>query len=131
FYGFLDQHLLRGPHTDGTWRQGRPTHRNPWLQRDNQPPQPTQGYLDELLTREAEAFLQHPAPEDRPWFLNLWLYAPHAPLQPMPAFAARYPDTPRGRYLALLEQVDHHVGRVLAALEASGQADNTLVLFAS
>lgn len=131
FFGFLDQHLLRGPHGEGTWQPARPTHRNPWLQRDNQPPRPHRGYLDELLTAEAEAFLGSRSAARAPWFLNLWLYAPHSPLQPMPEFAGRYPDTPRGRYLALLEQVDHHVGRVLAALEASGQAKQTLVLLAS
>lgn len=132
FFGFLDQHLLRGPHPPGTWQPGRPTHRNPWLQRDNQPPQATRGWLDDLLVREVEAFLhQRGRGSEQPWFLNLWLYAPHTPLQPMPGFAGRYPDTPRGRYLALLEQLDHHVGRVLSALEVAGLSGNTLVLLAS
>lgn len=34
-------------------------------------------------------------------------------------------------YYAMIEQIDHHVGRILAALEESGQAENTLVIFMS
>ncbi len=46
------------------------------------------------------------------------------------------PDTPRTRkhhaaYLAEIVVLDWEVGRVLEALEASGQADNTIVLFTS
>ncbi|MCB9868118.1 MAG: sulfatase-like hydrolase/transferase, partial [Phycisphaerales bacterium] len=34
-------------------------------------------------------------------------------------------------YYAMVSEVDHHVGRILDALEDSGQAENTLVLFIS
>jgi len=37
----------------------------------------------------------------------------------------------RAQYWAMLALVDHEVGRILEALEASGQADNTLVVFSS
>ncbi len=37
----------------------------------------------------------------------------------------------RRHYHALVAYVDHEIGRILAALEASGQAENTLVLFTS
>jgi arylsulfatase A-like enzyme len=37
----------------------------------------------------------------------------------------------RARYHGLCSLVDTHVGRILEALEASGQADNTLVVFTS
>ena len=37
----------------------------------------------------------------------------------------------RPAYMGLVAQVDHHVGRVLDALEASGQSRETLVLFTS
>jgi len=37
----------------------------------------------------------------------------------------------RASYLAMVAQIDFEVGRVLDALEASGQADNTLVVFTS
>ncbi|MBI1201329.1 MAG: sulfatase-like hydrolase/transferase [Rhodopseudomonas sp.] len=34
-------------------------------------------------------------------------------------------------YMGLIEQIDHHVGRMLTFLERSGQADNTVVVFTS
>ena len=49
---------------------------------------------------------------------------------------ARDPDSfdARGKiaaYYAMIELIDHNVGRMLDALERSGQADNTLVIFTS
>lgn len=37
----------------------------------------------------------------------------------------------RANYYGLVTQVDHAVGRILAALEVSGQADNTIVVYTS
>jgi arylsulfatase A-like enzyme len=37
----------------------------------------------------------------------------------------------KAAYYAMIEQIDHEVGRMLSALEASGQADNTIVVFMS
>jgi arylsulfatase A-like enzyme len=34
-------------------------------------------------------------------------------------------------YYAVISGLDHHIGRVLAALEAAGQLDNTLILFSA
>jgi arylsulfatase A-like enzyme len=34
-------------------------------------------------------------------------------------------------YMGLIEQIDHHVGRVLAFLEETGQASNTVIVFTS
>ena len=50
--------------------------------------------------------------------------------------AARDPDSfdARGKiaaYYAMIELIDHNVGRMLDALERTGQADNTLVIFTS
>ncbi|WP_206109253.1 sulfatase [Paenibacillus sp. HB172176] len=36
-----------------------------------------------------------------------------------------------GRYAAMIENLDHNIGRLLDALDQSGQADNTLILFTS
>jgi arylsulfatase A-like enzyme len=35
------------------------------------------------------------------------------------------------RYLGLCSQIDHHLGRILASLEQTGQADRTLVVYTS
>lgn len=73
-----------------------------------------------LPTREAQGAV-HP-------FLRRWIGRPGLDTAP-----DRLTDTAvaRGRavYLGLLTEVDHHVGRVLAALRRTGQAEETLVVF--
>jgi len=50
---------------------------------------------------------------------------------------ARFPRDPDvvkdfvGEYYAMIEHMDTQIGRILDALEASGQADNTLIIFTS
>ncbi len=86
------------------------------------------GHLTDLLSERAAALVREGAGGE-PWLLYLAFLAPHEPVQPAEGFAAKHPDGPRGRYAALLEQLDAGVGRVLAALEESGQAERTLVAF--
>ncbi len=131
FFGFLNQALLAGSYGNGKWRLARPSYHNPLLQEDDNPPQKYHGHLSAILTQRAVDFVASRKKGDAPWFLNLWTYAPHTPLQPMAEYARRYPDTPRGKYLASLEQVDANIGRVLTALQAAGLDQNTLVIIAS
>ncbi len=131
FFGFLSQFLLRGPQEDGEFNYKRPTYHNPWLQEQNEWPQQQTGELSEILTRRAVALIDSKNETDPPWFLNFWTYAPHAPVQPMSEFASKYPNTPQGRYRALLEQVDDTVGRVVESLERNNLAENTLLIVAS
>lgn len=91
--------------------------------------------------REVANFLE----SDQPFCLVVALVEPHVPW--VMGDATQYPpdeielppnlaDTPRtradfGRYLAEITYMDGQVGELLAALDASGKADNTLVLFTS
>jgi len=74
---------------------------------------------------------------DGPFFIYLAYNAPHFPIQPPPDWLERYrrehPDVPekRARNCALIEHLDHGIGRVLQSLEKSGHAENTLVFFTS
>jgi len=131
FFGFLNQFLLRGPHTENQLKQGRPTYHNPWLQIDAAAPRRYQGNLSQLLNDRVLSFIEDHADDPGPWFLNYWTYAPHRPLQPGREYLERHPETPEGRYLALVEQIDALIGEVLTSLEELGVADNTLVLIAS
>jgi arylsulfatase A-like enzyme len=131
FFGFLDQLLLRGPHRQGKLKWSRPTYRSPWLQEGNSGPRPFEGHLSDILLARAIDVIRSASASDQPWFLNYWMYAPHTPLEPADRFADGYPRTPRGRYLALLEQLDAAVGSLLDALAASGAGANTLVMIAS
>lgn len=91
--------------------------------------------LADALTDHAVTFIQENA--SQPFLLILSHYAVHTPIQAPPQEIARWakklPDEPkkRHRYAAMVESVDRSVARVRAALEKSGCADRTLVLFTS
>lgn len=131
FFGFLSQFLLKAPYLNGEFNYKRPTYLNPWLQGQNDKPQQYRGHLSEILTDRVIGLIDTKKTADKPWFINFWTYAPHAPVQPMEKFAKRYEDTPAGKYKALLEQVDDTVGRVVDALERNNLAENTLLIVAS
>jgi arylsulfatase A len=80
------------------------------------------------LTARACAFIEDAAKKPEPFFLYLPLTAPHTPI----AVAEEW----RGKsglndYADFVMQTDATVGRVLDALERSGAADKTLVIFTS
>lgn len=130
WFGMLNHFVLQGPDASGKLISRPPTYYNPWLQENSSPPRQYNGHLDDLLTQRAVDLIKQ-ADKSKPWFINLWLLAPHHPIEPADTFFRRFPDTPEGRYMALLSQLDHNVARVLMALEASGQTGNTIVVFGS
>ncbi len=82
------------------------------------------------LGRRAATFIK--ASQDKPWFQYLAFNAPHTPHQPTPEREARFSaveNPQRRKYLAQVSLLDDAIGEVLAALEASGQSDRTLVIF--
>lgn len=130
WFGMMNHFVLQGPGPNGEIIRRRPTYFDPWLQENGGPPKQYKGHLDDLLTERALSLIEHPV-AGKPWFINLWYLAPHEPVQPSTAFAKKFPDTAQGRYLAMLSQLDHNVGRLLQALDATGQAERTIVVFAS
>lgn len=64
----------------------------------------------------------------RPFFLWLHLFDPHAPYDPPEDFRARYAGRPYDGEVAL---VDTQVARLLAAIDRSGKAGNTVVVVVS
>lgn len=92
------------------------------------------GYLTDALTDRAVQIIR--ATDERPLFLSLQYNAPHWPWQ-APGDAV-YPDsvapTAGGSpetFEAMMRSLDGGVGRVLAALDRSGMARDTLVVFTS
>jgi arylsulfatase A-like enzyme len=74
------------------------------------------------------------ANRNRPFFLYLAYNAPHTPLQALKSdhdALADIADPTLRVYGAMIAQLDRGIGRVLAALEANGLAENTLVIFTS
>ncbi|MGH7202623.1 MAG: sulfatase-like hydrolase/transferase [Planctomycetaceae bacterium] len=98
-------------------------------------------HLTDLFTDEALAFIQKN--RDRPFFCYVAYNAVHGPLwreeQPRPSgkeewlrkYAERGIDFPRRDYCAVLNHLDHSVGRLLESLRALGLEENTLVIYVS
>ena len=64
----------------------------------------------------------------KPFFLYLALPAPHTPIVPIAPFKGASGLNPYGDFV---QQVDHHMGQLFAALQQAGIDDNTLVIFTS
>ena len=82
--------------------------------------------VDLIFADKAVEFLGRKS--DVPFFMYLTFVAPHVPISPAQEFKG---TSQAGTYGDFVQQLDFCVGRVLEALKASGQADNTLVIFAS
>ncbi len=95
-----------------------------------------QGHATELFTDWTVRWLAE-VDGPQPFFLYLAYNAPHSPIQPptewLAKYRAKHPDVPtqRAKLAAFVEHLDGAVGRVLGALEKSGHAKNTMVIFTS
>jgi len=120
-------------------------------------------YLTDHITAQAIRLIQ--SKPGAPFFLNLWHYAVHTPIQAKPDDVRKYEAKAKAMgldqvkafeegeffpcehkkhlrvtrrlvqsdpaYAAMIENLDWNIGRVLRALDESGQADNTIVIFTS
>jgi len=95
------------------------------------------GHATELFSDWAIDYLRDRREKAEPFFLYLPYNAPHFPIQPPDDWLERTrkqrPELSEGRAknVAFIEHTDYHIGRVLDALEANGQRENTLVVFSS
>jgi len=95
------------------------------------------GHATDLFSQWACDYIRDRAGKPAPFFLYLAYNAPHTPIQPPRDWIKRVKDREksitdkRARIVALIEHLDDGIGKVLAALKAAGQADNTLVIFTS
>ena len=87
------------------------------------------------LTQKAVEFLHdfhavkdRPAKYTQPFFMYLPLNSPHGPIVPSPEWKGK---SGLNEYADFVMQTDDCVGKVLAALEESGRAGDTLVVFTS
>lgn len=116
-------------------------------------------HVTELVTEDAVQFIKQPREE--PFFLYLPYFAPHTPLDERGQFAKiqtqldgdrpgrwlnedrirwfndpegliqKEPDPEKRLFLAVIHHLDDAIGRVIEALEQSGQRDNTIIFFSS
>ena len=90
------------------------------------------GYLTDYWTDESIKVIK--ANRNRPFFLYLAHWGIHTPLQATRADYEAVGDIQPHRlrvYAAMTRALDRSVGRVMAALEEEGLADNTIVVFTS
>ena len=111
---------------------GRESYFDPVLCRDGKF-ENFEGYCTDIFTSEAIGFIRRN--KVRPWFAYVAFNAPHGPLQVDPAsaadLAARGATGDLPAFYAMVENIDANVGRLLAALDAEGLRDDTVVVFTS
>ncbi len=96
-----------------------------------------EGHATDLFSDWACEYLAERAKADAPFFLYLAYNAPHDPIQPPEDWLARVREREQGandkraKLVALIEHLDHGIGRVLDRLDRLGLAENTLVVFTS
>lgn len=73
-------------------------------------------------------FIQVPRPSGQPFFAYVPLTSPHSPVTPSSDFIGK---SGAGAYGDLVCESDHLVGRIVEALQSTGQLDNTLLIFTS
>lgn len=91
------------------------------------------GHVTDLITKEAIRVVTESG--DEPFFLYVAHHSPHYPLNEPPKWIAPYEETianaSRRHFAAAVTHLDDGVGQLMAALEESGKAENTLVIFSS
>ncbi|MEX0320588.1 MAG: sulfatase-like hydrolase/transferase [Puniceicoccaceae bacterium] len=88
-------------------------------------------YFLDSMVNELNGFISRN--KDKPFFAYWAINAPHYPLQGTTKWRDFYKDlpSPRNEYNAFVSTLDERVGQVVAHLEKTGLADNTLILFQS
>jgi len=91
-------------------------------------------YLTDFLSDEAIARIGDREVEE-PFFLYLSYTAPHSPNHARPDLFESYsdaiPDKGRRTYASMVSAMDEGIGRVVEALDARGELDDTLIVFLS
>ena len=131
FHGFLGdmmddyyEHLRHGKH---------------YMRRNLEPIHP-EGHATDLFSDWAIDYLRERTSEENreePFFLYLAYNAPHTPIQPPQDWLAKVREREEGieekraKLVALIEHMDHGIGRVIEALKESGAYENTVTVFTS
>ncbi|WP_435015466.1 sulfatase-like hydrolase/transferase [Tundrisphaera sp. TA3] len=105
---------------------------------DGRARRPVSGYADDLFTDRGVDFIRRQ--DDRPFFLYLPYISAHftiaAPADEVELHRGKFAEADPARplnatYAAMVTRFDKNVGRILAALDEQGLADDTIVVFTS
>jgi arylsulfatase A-like enzyme len=122
-------------HWFATQNNALPSHENPRnFVRNGKAVGSLTGYSSTLIVNEAIDWLRG-RKNRQPYFLYVAFHAPHERVATADEFVRQYGGVARNadeaQYFGNVAQLDHEVGRLLDALEKSGQAKNTFIFFSS
>jgi arylsulfatase A-like enzyme len=110
---------------------------------NRQPDRTSKGHTTELFTQWAESFIRDNAAKAEPFFCYLAYNAVHGPLRVDESKPASAPEAwlnkaldrgvsfLRSDYVAILEHMDHNIGRLVDLLDELDVTENTLIVFVS
>ncbi|MBA2278208.1 MAG: sulfatase-like hydrolase/transferase [Chloroflexia bacterium] len=141
YMAYLHQHGLAAAHV-ADFRTRHPF-------RDTHPtPLPDEAYCDNWIAENGLRLL-HEFASDRPWHLVVNFTGPHSPMDVTATMRDRWRDVDfpqphandqwdeethqqiRRNYAAMIENIDHYIGRLIAAVDERGEGDRTLIIFSS
>lgn len=93
-------------------------------------------HIEDRMSAEAARYIR--AHKDKPFYLNYWAYSVHSPWNARRDYIEHFapkadPKNPQHNplYAAMVRSLDDGVGRLLAAVDEAGIADNTIIVFFS
>jgi arylsulfatase A-like enzyme len=113
------------------------------IMHNREPDDATEGHATELFTGWAEKFIRENAAKDEPFFCYLAYNAVHGPLRTDESKPASAPEAwvnkaldrgvsfLRSDYVALLEHMDHNIGKLVDLLAELKIAEDTVIVFVS
>jgi arylsulfatase A-like enzyme len=128
FHGFL------GDMMDDYYHHRR--HGNNYMRLNNKQIDP-KGHATDLFTQWSVDYISSRSRKSQPFFLYLAYNAPHTPIQPPDDWLRRVKNRQpgisdrRAKLVALIEHLDDGIGKVITALNKSGQSESTLIIFTS
>ncbi len=128
-YGYFDGQI--DPYTHEYKTETALTERRSWHRNDEYLDE--EGHVTDLLAAEAIRVIEEN--RDRPFFLYVAHHVPHYPLDEPDEWMSVYENKnmfqPRKLFAASVTHMDDAVGKIIDALERTGQRENTLILFTS
>ena len=90
----------------------------------------TKGYREDVFFDETMAFIEEAG--DDPFFCYLCTYSPHTPLAAPEKFIKPFRDAglndTHATYLAMVENIDYNLGRLMKFLKDTGRDEDTIVI---
>ena len=93
-------------------------------------------HIEDRMSAEAVQFIRNN--KHRPFYLNYWCFSVHSPWSAKPELVEYFrqkadPNSPQRNpvYAAMVKSLDDAVGRIVAAIDECGLADQTVIIFFS